>query len=1063
MQRPEFNRDGVVLSQPLSHSPPVSPKKSPQTRWLIAGSAALIVYALAGFFLAPAIVRDQATRRLAEFLGREVSIGKVTMNPFTFSMSVHELRIADHDGQDLASWELVYGNFDPLLSIFKQQWHLGEARVVKPRKYIRIDESGANNVADLLEKLESNPAPESENRGGLPAIGIGSLSVEDWAVELTDVSRKTPFRSVVGPMTFSATDFTTRADKNSPYTFSGTTDSGETFSWAGTISMVPFGSSGRIEFSNVSIPKHMPFVEHLLNGSIDSGKAAFATDYEIALADTIVARIKNATASLDTVELTLEGSREPLVFLQHLEVKITRADLITRVAEIERISVDGFTAHLERRPDGSIDAFDLFVPHGENSQRPQETSDAGPAPSVRIEEIVFANGNTSIVDRTTAQPASLLIDGMSAKFTHAGTDLDQEIALETSFTINNTGTLSIAGKARPRPLAIELNIQGDGLPLTPLDPYVRTVADVRVVSGHLNFAGKLEAAQAADGLLTARWTGSQSVLDFSIGGAGPETEILSWGALTASGTTFSVWPIEFSAEEISLSQPAINLVIAKDRSINLLNALGISLETEPGESPAADPETNSTEAELQAPSLLNALSARIDALTISGGSANITDLSTVPEFSAKLHDFAGSIRGLSSENLARADVDLAGQLNTSGKLNISGSINPLAEDRFSDVTVAISSVGLPLFSPYSGRYVGQTIKSGTLNFDLNYKISKNTLEGENILFLDQFYLGDKVESDESIGLPVGLAVALLRDRNGQIKLPPLEVRGDLDDPDFRYGRVLAHAIGTLIGKMATAPFSMLGNMFGGSNDQDISFVGFDPGRSSITEGSLEKLQILANALYERPTLQLQIIAPPTPEVDRAPLTEDKLEDLLREEQTLGGIASGVVLTDANTELFDVLVQSAYLRAFPAEEVPQEGTRTQPAHSSPKPVATSSTDKPVAAMDEPPLLKRVFRSIFGGSTQQNEYDDSLEGGTTAATPDEPQPLSIAEMRTKLMETIELSEADFQELAHNRAMIVNSRLLELAEIEPERISLSAEPVLPEGAAPSNGTARVFFGLQ
>jgi hypothetical protein len=77
--------------------------------------------------------------------------------------------------------------------------------------------------------------------------------------------------------------------------------------------------------------------------------------------------------------------------------------------------------------------------------------------------------------------------------------------------------------------------------------------------------------------------------------------------------------------------------------------------------------------------------------------------------------------------------------------------------------------------------------------------------------------------------------------------------------------------------------------------------------------------------------------------------------------------------------------------------------------------------------------------------------------------EPQPLSIAEMRTNLLETIELTEADFRELARSRATIVNSRLLELAEIEPERISIAAEPVLPEDAAPSSDKARVFFGLQ
>lgn len=1052
--------DGVVLLRLAAHSPFVSSKMSPRTKWLVALSAALAAYTLVGFLLAPMIVRDQATKRLGELLGREVSIEKVEMNPFRFSMAVHNLRIIDLDGQDLATWELVYGNFDPLLSIFKLQWHLGEARVVKPRKYIRIDESGVVNVTDVLENFGSSSEPESEDEGGLPSIGIGSLSVEGWAVEVTDLSLKTPFRTVIGPMTFSATDFTTRPDIDSPYTFAGTTDSGETFSWAGTISMIPLGSRGRIEFSNVSIPKHMPFVEHLLNGSIGSGKAAFATDYEVALADTMTARIKNGTASIDTVELTLAGSPEPLVFLQHLEVDIARADLIARVAEIERVRIDGFTAHVERRADGSIDALDLLVSRENEPRQSGEGLETGPAPSVRIAEILIANGNTSIVDRTTTQPVSLLVDGISAKVTNAGTDLDREVDLEARFTVNNTGSLSITGKARPRPLAINLNIRGEGLALAPLNPYVQDMADVRVASGHLNFAGELQAEHNADGRLNGRWMGDQSVLDLSIEDAGSKTELLSWTEFKASGTNFSVWPLEFSAREISLSDPTANVVIAEDRSINLLNALGISPERETDQ-PGADepPEV----ADDTGPPPLDAFSATIDAVTITGGGAKITDSSTAPEFSAQLHDFGGSIRGLSSENLARADVDLQGKLNTSGKIEVSGSINPLAEDRFSDVTVAISNVGLPRFSSYSGRYIGQKIESGTLNFDLKYKVSQNTLEGENILFMDQFYLGEKVESDESLGLPVGLAVALLRDRNGQIKLPPLEVRGNLDDPDFKYGRVLAHAIGTLIGKMATAPFSMLGGLFGGSEDQDISFVEFTPGETEIAEGETEKLQILANALYERPALQLQIVSPPNPEADREPLTEKRFQDMLREEQSTTETAPGTLLTDLSVEQIDGLIQSAYLRAFPEEETAPANKRSP---SATKPVVSPDADESATSDQDPNLLKRVWQSVFGGAKKQSDpggppSEQSIESDPDS--PSEPQPPTTAEMRARLIETIELTEADFQELAGNRAAVVNDQLLELSEIDPGRVSIAADPVPPEGAKPSNGTARVFFGLQ
>ena len=73
-------------------------------------------------------------------------------------------------------------------------------------------------------------------------------------------------------------------------------------------------------------------------------------------------------------------------------------------------------------------------------------------------------------------------------------------------------------------------------------------------------------------------------------------------------------------------------------------------------------------------------------------------------------------------------------------------------------------------SPYSGRYAGYTIQKGKLSFQLEYLIVKNKLDAKNTIFLDQFTFGDRVESPKATKLPVKLAIALLKNRNGEIKL-----------------------------------------------------------------------------------------------------------------------------------------------------------------------------------------------------------------------------------------------------------------------------------------------------
>ena len=59
--------------------------------------------------------------------------------------------------------------------------------------------------------------------------------------------------------------------------------------------------------------------------------------------------------------------------------------------------------------------------------------------------------------------------------------------------------------------------------------------------------------------------------------------------------------------------------------------------------------------------------------------------------------------------------------------------------------------------------------------------------------LDQLTFGDKVDSPDAIKLPVLLAVALLKDRDGVIKFD-LPVGGSLDDPQFSIGGIVFRAL-----------------------------------------------------------------------------------------------------------------------------------------------------------------------------------------------------------------------------------------------------------------------------
>ena len=97
--------------------------------------------------------------------------------------------------------------------------------------------------------------------------------------------------------------------------------------------------------------------------------------------------------------------------------------------------------------------------------------------------------------------------------------------------------------------------------------------------------------------------------------------------------------------------------------------------------------------------------------------------------------------------------------------------------------------------------------------------------------VDQLELGERVESPDAIHVPLKIAVSLLKDRNGVIDLN-LPMSGSLDDPKFRIGPILWQMFTNLLGKVASAPFALLGHLFGGGNEH-MNIIEFDGGSATL--------------------------------------------------------------------------------------------------------------------------------------------------------------------------------------------------------------------------------------
>jgi len=144
--------------------------------------------------------------------------------------------------------------------------------------------------------------------------------------------------------------------------------------------------------------------------------------------------------------------------------------------------------------------------------------------------------------------------------------------------------------------------------------------------------------------------------------------------------------------------------------------------------------------------------------------------------------------------------------------------------------------------------------------------------------LERFTLGERVEAPNAVHLPLDLAIAILTDAQGKIDVA-VPVKGNLDNPKFKYGHVIRQALINLITKIATAPFRALGGLLGGKGEQ-MDVISFYPGSDRLLAPELKKLKTVVGALEKRPRLKLVVQGRFDPKLDGEALRTQRVKRAL---------------------------------------------------------------------------------------------------------------------------------------------------------------------------------------
>jgi hypothetical protein len=976
-------------------------------QWIVLSvvGVVLLTYALVGFFWVPKFAREAATNYVSTTLHRQLTIGDLKFNPFTFTARASNIKLAEADGSLIASINELLVNAE-LSSLLHRAYTFKQVRITAPIINTVVNADGTINLA-ALKPTETQPATADNS---LPAVRIASLELLQGELQFEDKTRPEPFSTTLKPIRFTLQNFRTQANYGNAFHFAATSEAGEFFDWQGDFTVRPLGATGQLQVRDLKAETIQAYLQDSLPFRLLSGAVSLQGNYALAMnespdltlsiptikvSNARIAPITDNAAAIDSASATSRDvNSESWVSLPSLSIDGMQMSLRQRSVTIRQVSASEaeLQAWLDERH--TLNLLTLLGPENKSS---------GPAWTFKVDAIAFdktivhaADHSVNPATQFTLQPVQLQVQNYSSA-PGATIQLSTTLGIIANGEANNSNPgaqLEAQGTVQLDTLNTQLQVKLSQFELASLQPYVAQSTDAIINTGRLNVEGVVQYQGASNATAkntaknkqpSAKFSGQAEVLDLKTQDNVEHNDFIKWQQVQFKNMSFALVPdqpspYQFSAEQIYMRQPYGRVIINPDATTNVQQVLRIKKTPQPAEDDSdkdKDKDKDALPPPLAKPDTgPPTLRVRVAKVIVDNGSVNFSDLTVKPNFAAGIQRLNGAITELSSADGSRAKIKLEGQVDSYAPVTISGEANFLAAATYSDVSMSFRNMDLTTFNPYSGKFAGYSIAKGKLTTELHYQIHDRQLDAQHHIVVDQLEFGEATESKDKVPLPIKLAAALLKDRNGVIDLN-LPVGGSLDDPTFRVGPVIWKAFVGLLGRIVTSPFRALGALFGGG--EELAFVDFKPGAAELDAAQVEKLDKLSKALLERPQLRLDI-----------PMT---------------------VATDADAA---ALNQAAFDQAL-AQYLP----KTQ--NITPQQRLTALTE----------LYKKQLNTAPTFSTATDAKTDVKADVTSER---------IEALQRELSPRFAITAADRDSLTKQRAQVVQMKLLTNTELSPERIFMT-----------------------
>lgn len=477
-------------------------------KWLAWAAAAMMGLAGLVWFGGPPLLKAQGETRLSQALGRPVTFGHVTVQPFALKLTVDGVTIGGQTASaaPLLTIERIVANVSSS-SLFRLAPVLEGLDVVHPKMRVVHVSAGHYDVDDLIARFTPAPdaKPSEPARFALYNVQLtdGEVHFDDRPAgrthEMAGLHLTLPFLSNL------ATHVAVKVEPRLAFRLNGAA-----FDTGGQATPFATTREGTLDLSidHFDVTPYLGYAPkvwpvRLQRGLIDSNLQA---RFSVSATGTPSVSLKGKLQVSDLAAGTASGA--DFLAWKTLSLGLSDVQPLARRLEFSSIALDGLTVHARRRADGRFEGMPA-------ASGPATASTAPPAPAasaasgtatlgpttppgwqVAIASLSLDHGHVEWSDTSVVPNAAVSLVDVTVKASRLAYPPAGDVPVSLSATLRSHGdkprdwgTLAATGTGNTQHAALRVTL--DALSLEALEPYLAGVLTPRV-AGQLSGTGQVD-------------------------------------------------------------------------------------------------------------------------------------------------------------------------------------------------------------------------------------------------------------------------------------------------------------------------------------------------------------------------------------------------------------------------------------------------------------------------------------------------------------------------------------------------------------------------------------------